>query len=64
MMDTIVAISSGGITNVPISIIRISGSKAFEIVKKIFTGKIGTNKTITYGYIKDEKIKIDEVLVS
>ena len=63
MFDTIVAISTGGMLNIPISIIRISGPDSFNIVKNIFTGKVGTDKTITYGYIKD-KIKIDEVLIS
>lgn len=63
--DTIVAISSGNI-NQAISIIRISGPEAIEIIKKIYTGKIGKDKTITYGYIKDpnnSKI-VDEVLVN
>ncbi|CRH45695.1 probable tRNA modification GTPase TrmE [Chlamydia trachomatis] len=63
--DTIVAISSGNI-NQAISIIRISGPEAIEIIKKIYTGKIGKDKTITYGYIKDpnnSKI-VDEVLIN
>lgn len=64
MFDTIAAISTGGITNDPISIIRVEGPESFDIVKKIFSGKIGKNKTITYGYIKDGKQKIDEVLIS
>ena len=64
MNDTIAAISTSIITNNPISIIRISGSKSFSIIKKIFDGKIGKHQTITYGFIKDEKTKIDEVLVS
>ena len=63
MFDTIAAISSGNI-NQPISIIRVSGSEAFDIVKKIYTGKVGNDKTITYGYIVDGKDKVDEVLVS
>ncbi|PZW00562.1 tRNA uridine-5-carboxymethylaminomethyl(34) synthesis GTPase MnmE [Metamycoplasma auris] len=63
--DTIAAISSGNI-NQAISIIRISGPDAIEIIKKIYTGKIGTDKTITYGYIVDPRTKkiIDEVLVN
>lgn len=61
MFDTIAAISSGGI-NQPISIIRVSGSEAFEIVAKIFSGKVGSDKTITYGYIKDQGENVDEVL--
>ena len=64
MFDTIAAISTGFI-NQPISIIRISGSESFKIVKKIFTGKIGLNKTITHGYIQDTSNNIvDEVLIS
>ncbi|BAP39403.1 tRNA uridine-5-carboxymethylaminomethyl(34) synthesis GTPase MnmE [Metamycoplasma canadense] len=63
--DTIAAIASGNI-NQAISIIRISGPESIEIIKKIFTGKIGKDKTISYGYIKDpvnNKI-IDEVLIN
>lgn len=62
MFDTIAAVSSGNI-NQPISIIRVSGPDAFEIVAKVFTGKVGSDKTISYGYIKDGDNKIDEVLV-
>ncbi len=64
MFDTIVAIASGNI-NQAISIIRISGPDAFSIISKIFTGKIGMDKTISFGYIIDrDKNKIDEVLVN
>lgn len=64
MYDTIAAISSGHI-NQAISIIRIVGPDALVIIKKIFTGKIGQNKTIKYGFIKDLNGQIiDEVLVS
>lgn len=62
MFDTIAAVSSGNI-NQPISIIRVSGPDAFEIVAKVFTGKVGSDKTISYGYIKDGDNKLDEVLV-
>ncbi|WP_211333776.1 tRNA uridine-5-carboxymethylaminomethyl(34) synthesis GTPase MnmE [[Mycoplasma] falconis] len=63
--DTITAISSGNI-NQAISIIRISGPEAIEIIKKIYTGKIGEDKTITYGNIVDPQTNkvIDEVLVN
>ncbi|WP_412031675.1 tRNA uridine-5-carboxymethylaminomethyl(34) synthesis GTPase MnmE [Metamycoplasma buccale] len=63
--DTIVAISSGNI-NQAISIVRISGTNSLEIIKKIFIGKIGKNKTITYGKIIDNTTKkiIDEVLIN
>lgn len=64
MFDTITAISTGGMTNDPISIIRVSGSESFDIVKKIFSGSVGKNRTITYGYIKDDEEKVDEVLVA
>ncbi|MGL5522267.1 MAG: tRNA uridine-5-carboxymethylaminomethyl(34) synthesis GTPase MnmE [Metamycoplasmataceae bacterium] len=64
MFDNIVAIASGNI-NQAISIIRISGPESFDIIKKIYTGKIGNDKTITYGFIVDEnKNKIDEVLIN
>ena len=63
MFDTIAAVSSGNI-NQPISIIRISGPDSFAIANTIFTGKTGTDKTVTYGFIKDHDQMIDEVLVS
>jgi len=65
IQDTIVAISSGNI-NQAISIIRLSGEDSIEIVKKVFSGKVGKDKTITYGNIIDNitgKI-VDEVLVN
>ncbi len=63
-LDTIVAISSGSV-NQAISIIRIVGPEAIEIIKKIFTGKIGPNKSIQYGFIRDSNGNLlDEVLVN
>ena len=66
MDDTIAAISTAqGIG--AISIIRVSGPKAFEIVSKIFSNKNfleAPSHTIHYGYIVDNGKKIDEVLVS
>ena len=62
IFDSIAAISSGQV-NQPISIIRVSGSDSFDIVKKVFTGKVGTDRTISYGYIVDGEEKVDEVLV-
>ena len=71
-MNTIAAISTGAGTG-GIGIIRMSGDKCFEVLKKIF---IPFNKeleldnvkgyTIKYGYIinAESKEKIDEVLVS
>ncbi len=65
MEDTIVAISTTtGIG--AISIIRLSGIDALEIVSKVFTKDLTKVKshTIHYGFIKDKEEKIDEVLVS
>ena len=64
-MDTIAAISTpigqGGI-----GIIRISGQKSIEIIKKIFKSKHSTYtpNTIVLGKIYDNNELIDEVLVS
>lgn len=68
--DTIAAVATslgeGGI-----SIIRISGSRSFEIIKSIFIGKNGNviekmkTYTMKYGFIKDDQgNKIDEVIIS
>ena len=67
MNDTICAIAtSQGLG--AISIIRVSGEEAINIVNKIFKGKNLTevaSHTINYGHIIDENNKIvDEVLVS
>lgn len=67
--ETIAAIATA-MSNAGISIIRISGSEAIDIVSKIFIPK-NKNKeireveshTIHYGYIVDESITIDEVLL-
>ena len=66
MDDTICAISTAlGVG--AISIIRVSGVEAINIVNKVFKGK-DLNKvvshTINYGYIYEEDKLIDEVLVS
>lgn len=66
MNDTICAISTSlGVG--AISIIRVSGNEAIEIVNKIFNGanleKVETH-TLHYGYIVNKEEKIDEVLVS
>ncbi|MDR2207207.1 MAG: tRNA uridine-5-carboxymethylaminomethyl(34) synthesis GTPase MnmE [Flavobacteriaceae bacterium] len=64
--DTICApATAAGIS--AIGIIRVSGEDAFKIVNKIFEGKNlekAKSHTVHYGFIKDEKIKIDEVMVS
>ena len=66
MSDTICAISTTlGVG--AISIIRVSGDKAIDVVNKIFNGEDLTkvlSHTIHYGYIVDNKEKIDEVLVT
>lgn len=65
MKDTITAISTAlGVG--AISIIRISGDKAINIVNKIFSSNLLQKEThtITYGYIKDKNKIIDEVLVT
>ena len=66
MEDTICAIStSKGVG--AISIIRVSGNDAIELVNKIFTGKDLTkvdSHTINYGHIEYKGEIIDEVLVS
>ena len=65
MNDTIAAISSAvGVG--AISIVRVSGAEAIDIVSKIFTKDISNEKTHTihYGFIVEKASKIDEVLVS
>lgn len=66
MNDTICAIAtSQGVG--AISIIRVSGTEAFEIVNKFFKEKDLTeveSHTIHYGHIVDHEEVIDEVLVS
>ena len=67
--ETIAAIATA-MSNSGIGIIRISGENAIEIASKIFKPK-NKNKdikkveshTIHYGYIVDESITIDEVLL-
>ena len=66
MNDTIIAISTAlGVG--AISIVRLSGKDAINIVNSCFSGKDLTkvnSHTIHYGYIKDKDEIIDEVLVS
>ena len=66
MNDTIAAISTTlGVG--AISIIRVSGNDAIEIVNKIFKGKnlnIVDSHTINYGHIIYDNEIIDEVLIS
>lgn len=66
MNDTIVAISTAlGVG--AISIVRLSGNNAIKIVNDCFEGKELTKvptHTIHYGFIKNNKELLDEVLVS
>lgn len=68
--DTIVAISTA-VSHGGISIIRMSGKDSFSIIDKIYKAKKQKKKlseanshTIHYGYIQENNIIIDEVLVS
>ncbi len=66
MDDTICAIATASGVGA-ISIIRVSGSEAINIVNNIFKGKDLTtvdSHTINYGFIVDNNEKIDEVLIS
>ena len=60
--DTIAAIATplgmGGV-----GVIRISGEKAFEIIEKIFTNPNYEHRKFNHGWIVDNGIKIDEVIV-
>ena len=66
--DTIAAISTG-ITSSGIGIIRISGPEAIAIADKVYDSRSGKKledmltHTIHYGFIRDGKEFIDEVLV-
>ncbi len=65
MNDTIAAISTA-LGEGAISIIRVSGKDAIKITNKISTSDLTKKEshTINYGYIKDKKEVIDEVLIS
>ncbi len=65
MDDTIAAIATS-LSPSAISIIRVSGVSAIEIVDKIFSGNLKKKEshTISYGYIKENNEIIDEVLVT
>ena len=60
--DTIVApatpMGMGGV-----GVIRISGEKAFDIIKKIFTNPKFEPRKFNHGWIFDDGSKIDEVIV-
>ena len=68
--DTIAAIATA-VSNGGISIIRVSGDEALDVVDKVYRSKGGKqtlktfdSHTIHFGYIVDEGVTIDEVLVS
>lgn len=68
--DTIAAIATA-VSNGGISIIRVSGDEALDVVDKIYKTKSGQKKlkdfashTIHFGYIEDQGVTVDEVLVS
>ena len=68
--DTITAIATG-LSNAGISIIRISGDQALNIIDRIYRSKTGKKKlsdqkshTLHYGFIIDEEQVIDEVMVA
>lgn len=66
MQDTIVAISTA-LGQGAISIVRLSGDEAIEIVSKSFRGtdlSVVPSHTIHYGHIVSNGINIDEVLVN
>lgn len=66
MSDTIVAISTSYLIGA-ISIVRLSGDRAIEIVNKCFKGKDLSkvaSHTINYGHITDNGEVLDEVMVS
>lgn len=60
--DTIAAISTplgmGGV-----GVIRISGDKAFDIIKQIYNKQNFKPNTISHGWILENSIRVDEVLV-
>ena len=60
--DTIAAIATpvgtGGV-----GVIRISGEKSFDIVSKIFDGTLRGSGKISHGWIVDNGVKIDEVII-
>lgn len=70
--NTIAAISSG-LTESGVSVIRISGRESFEIISKLLYKKNGErvfssidkmeSHTVNYGFIRNDGVIIDEVLV-
>lgn len=65
MFDTIVALATAPLISA-IAVIRVSGSKALEIVSKCFSKDLTslTARNIVYGYVLDDDKKVDEVLLN
>lgn len=65
MFETIVALATAPFTSA-ISMIRVSGDKALEIVSHCFSKNIENceKRTIYYGFIMDQKEKVDEVILN
>ncbi|MBE7704675.1 MAG: tRNA uridine-5-carboxymethylaminomethyl(34) synthesis GTPase MnmE [Cyanobacteria bacterium SIG29] len=61
-LDTISAIATP-IGNGGVSIVRISGAKAFEIIDKMFSSKNLTPNKIYHGWVMEDNEKLDEVIV-
>lgn len=65
-MDTIIALSTAPVISAT-GVLRLSGNDAFEIVEKMFSGKLYDMKshTVKYGKILDKKgNSVDEVLIT
>ena len=62
MTDTITAIATP-IGNGGVSIIRISGSEAFNIIDKMFSSQNLTAGKIYHGWVTENNQKLDEVIV-
>lgn len=65
--DTIIALATSPGVNGAIAVIRLSGSKAIELVNEVFKGKDLAKQdshTVHFGTLRDQEIIIDEVLVT
>lgn len=60
--DTIAAVATP-FGNGGVGVIRISGEKAFEIIKKIFTNSNFESRKFNHGWIVDGDARMDEVIV-
>ena len=65
--DTIIALATSPGVNGAIAVIRLSGSKAIELVNEVFKGKDLAKQdshTVHFGTLRDQEIIIDEVLIT